>query len=221
MALKLIVYDLDGTLVDTLGDVTTSLNVALTHHGLPTHSPEGILPFFGHGIRELIQNAIGEKHHALTESIVDIFRAHYKHNLANQSTLYPGLADMLSYFFEKKIPQAVLTNKMEKPSKALLHALNIAHYFSLIAGPDTYNVHKPNPEGLMHILEHHDVAPHEAVMIGDSDTDIWAARHAKVPSIAVLYGYRSLDVITQAQPTHTVQSVSELKHCLNALLYDA
>ena len=218
MSLKLIVYDLDGTLVDTLGDVSHSLNVAMAQHGLPTFAPEAILPFFGHGIKELVQNAIGTQNQHLTDSVIHIFRQHYFQNLNNQSKLYPGLESMLKKLYSKQIPQAVLTNKQEKPSKKLLKLLGIDHYFSLIAGPDTYNSHKPDPEGLLHVLEHHDIEPQDAIMIGDSDTDIWAAHHAKVRSIAVLYGYRNQDIIVQAKPTHTVESVLELEELLIALL---
>ena len=212
MALKLIIYDLDGTLVDTIGDIIGSLNKALRHHGLPACTMQSLLPFFGHGLTELVIGVTGSKEESVIEAVEDTFRGlYYGQNLVQQSRLYPGIKAMIHDFYHQDIIQAVLTNKTEKTSKELLRALEMATFFSLIVGPDTYHVHKPDPEGLLHILEHHDVSPDEAIMIGDSETDIWAAKRAKVRSIAVLYGYKTKDSLASSNPDYMVETVEELK----------
>jgi phosphoglycolate phosphatase len=219
MSVSLVVYDLDGTLIDTLADVRAALNLALADFNLPQCTVEDAKPFFGKGIRELIGGVIARHPDSVEiDPVLQRFREFYALNLVEESKLFDGLEKTLQWAEDNNISQAVLTNKSEAPSRAILQTLNLMRYFELVVGPDTYDAYKPSPKGLLEILKYHNVSAGEAVMIGDSEADILAAQGAGVRSIAVGYSYQTLESLSRHNPTYMVQTVDDLHTLIKTLV---
>ncbi len=214
--IKLIVYDLDGTLVDTLGDVVEAMNATFEEVGLPTMNADEVRGTFG-SHRELLQRILPDPSEENINDIIQKFRVRYLKDIVRQSRPYPGLEEMLGHFETKGLAQAVLTNKYEKGARAVLQGLGLARYFDLVAGPDTYHSMKPDAGGLREIMKYHQATERQTVMVGDSETDILAAKAANVVSVAVSYGYRDLDHIRSFEPDYVVHSVPELSELLGQL----
>lgn len=185
-----IVFDLDGTLVDTAPDLTNALNDVLTRRGHAAVSAETIRACVGHGARIMIEEALRR---ASAEDDVDTmlaaFLVHYEANIAAESRPFPGAVAALDSLAAQGATLAVCTNKREHSSRRLLQALRIDHYFSAIAGRDTFPVSKPDPGHLTGVIALAGGKPSRAVMVGDSDIDLRAAKAASVPAILVSFGY--------------------------------
>jgi|GEM_PF-12582 len=210
MPIKLIIFDLDGTLVDTAGDITDALNRAIKPLGLGPVSVDETKELIGEGSTRLIEKALaplGAKAggRAVSSARKRFLESYAKH-LTHHSTLYGGVKETLWKLsaFEK----AVLSNKREALSKRLLRDLGIAGAFALVAGSDTTEARKPSPDAVRHVLKAMGVKPREAVMVGDSPYDIEAANGAGVMTVAVTYGYRNRGLLTDAD--HIIDSLDDL-----------
>jgi phosphoglycolate phosphatase len=185
-----IVFDLDGTLVDTAPDLTNALNDVLTRRGHAPVELATIRACVGHGARVMIEEALrragaeGDVDRMLSEFLV-----HYEANIANESRPFPGAADALEDLVAHGATLAVCTNKREHLSRKLLQQLDLARYFSSLAGRDTFAVSKPDPGHLTQLIAMAGGNPSRAVMVGDSDIDIRTAKAASVPMILVSFGY--------------------------------
>lgn len=188
-----IVFDLDGTLVDTAGDLIATLNAVLDREGLtPVDFNAGVAKI-GSGARAMLQSAFAAGGRDLTpdrlEALFNDFLAHYDHHLADTSKPYPGVEAALERFDADGWRLAVCTNKYEAPARKLLDGLGLASRFSAIAGQDTYGVAKPDPRHLTQTILAAGGSADRAVMVGDSATDVDTAAAAGIPSIAVSFGY--------------------------------
>lgn len=185
-----IVFDLDGTLVDTAPDLTNALNDVLTRHGVAPVSIEAIRGCVGHGARVMIEQALAR---AGAEGDVDLmlaeFLVHYEANIARESRPYPGALAALDRLAAQGATLAICTNKREQLSRLLLQELEIEHYFSALAGRDTFPVAKPHPGHLTGVIALAGGSPARSLMIGDSDIDLRTAKAASVPAILVSFGY--------------------------------
>jgi phosphoglycolate phosphatase len=185
-----IVFDLDGTLVDTAPDLTNALNDVLTRRALAPVELATIRACVGHGARVMIEEALrragaeGDVDRMLAEFLV-----HYEANIANESRPYAGAVAALDDLTAKGATLAVCTYKREYLSRKLLEELDLARYFSAVAGRDTFAVSKPDPGHLTQLIALAGGRPSRAVMIGDSDIDILTAKAASVPVILVSFGY--------------------------------
>ena len=209
---RAILFDLDGTLIDSAPDLGDALNFALNRLGLPTYDLETIRSWIGNGARELVRRGIAGSFEAkdvdekLLQEALELFFAHYEHNLCRKTRCYdevPSTLQELSHF-----RLAIVTNKPLRFVAPILEELGIDHHFDLILGGDSLEVKKPHPQPLLHACKQLGVAPKDAVMVGDSINDIQAARSAKIESIAVRWGYnggRPLDA------DHLIDRFSELK----------
>ena len=206
---KLVVFDLDGTLVDSSQDLATALNRTLVWAGAAPLEPAVVLSLVGEGARRLIEKAAAAR--SLTQSVDEllaVFLATYREVLLEQTRLYPGMDELLT----ARLPPrrlAVLTNKPGDMSRAILSGLGVAHCFDWIWGAGDVPARKPDPVGLRRLLAAAAVAPHEAALIGDSAIDVRTARGAGVAAIGVTYGFSpaSLD---QEPPDVRVANVTEL-----------
>ena len=193
-----IAFDLDGTLVDSAPDLLGALNVVLHEAGLDPISAEDARGLYGGGARVLIES--GLEFHGVHRGVADIdamqkrFLAYYEDHLADGSAPFPGAAEMLDALAEKNAHLIVVTNKFERFSVKLLKLLGLAGRFQVIAGPDTFGLRKPDPGHLLRAVERAGGDPSATVMVGDSITDVATARAAKVPVIAVSFGYRDRSV---------------------------
>lgn len=189
----IVVFDLDGTLVDTAPDLVGTLNIVLAEERLPAIELEQARPLIGAGIRPLIERALAEQNRNLPAEQVDEmfarFLRHYHDHIADRSRPYPGVEAALDRLADNGLRLAVCTNKYEALSLRLLNALGLTRRFAAICGQDTFPMMKPDPETLRLTIARAGGDPARAVMVGDSDTDVRLARAATVPVIGVEFGY--------------------------------
>jgi phosphoglycolate phosphatase len=192
------VFDLDGTLADTAGDLVGTLNVILAQEGLAPVPVAKARDTIGVGARALIQRGFDAAGKELAPAYLDeLFRrfmAHYVENICVETRLYPGVAAALDRLEEAGFILAVCTNKFEAQSVKLLEALGIGHRFAANCGRDTFPYFKPDPRHLTLTIERAGGHPAKAIMIGDSRTDIVTAQNARIPVIAVPFGYTDVPV---------------------------
>jgi len=193
MPAPLLVFDLDGTLVDTAPDLVDTLNVVLTREGLPPVAYDDARTMIGGGARAMLVRGLEEDGRAATPELMDRlfadFLKHYTDHIADRSRPFPGLTDALDKLARDGHRFAVCTNKLEGLSLRLLRALHLADRFAAICGQDTFGVQKPDPEILRRTVAAAGGTPGAAIMIGDSETDIRTARAAGIPVVAVDFGY--------------------------------
>ena len=211
--------DLDGTLVDSAPDLHGALESTLRRHGHRTVSEELVRQFVGAGARMLIERALaelypqpGEQEAALApiDLLHEQFLDYYSEHIADRSQPYPGIREALVDLRERGVALAVVTNKYEGLSRQLLAALDLADHFAAVVGGDTLAVRKPDPAPLFEACRQLGSDPARTIMIGDSITDIRAARNADMPVICVSYGYNHGEDIHSAGADRVVDSLRGL-----------
>jgi phosphoglycolate phosphatase len=211
--MRTIVFDLDGTLVDTAPDLIATLNFTLAHESLPTVPFETARPMIGGGARGLIERALATERRVCSKPEADrlyaTFVAHYADHIADRSRPFPHLEAVLDSLAEAGHRLAVCTNKLEWLSVRLLNELKLAGRFAAICGQDTFGVQKPDPEILRRTIARAGGKATQAIMVGDSETDVRTARAAKVPVIAVDFGYTHIPV-AELQPDRVISSFADL-----------
>lgn len=208
---KLIICDLDGTLVDSASDIQYALNGALLEMGLEPVSEYDVRLWIGRGASRLISCVLEAKHYRreLHDDLLAVFMRHYQNSVCQSSLLYKGVAEFIAACQQAHIPLACVTNKPYAPAKDLLAALNILQPFQLLIGGDTLPHKKPHPEPLLHCLRYFDVASKDALVLGDSRNDVEAALAAHIPCVAVSYGYNHGEPIEASKPEWIVDSLAE------------
>jgi phosphoglycolate phosphatase len=188
-----IVFDLDGTLIDTASDLIDALNFTLAGHALPTVPYARARSLIGGGAWGMIERALILEGRSAATADVDTlyasFVAHYDEHIADRSRPFPELEPVLERLAQAGHRFAVCTNKLEALSQRLLDALQLSDRFTAICGPDTFRIHKPDPQMFRATVLKAGGEPHHAIMVGDSITDIRTARAANVPVVAVDFGY--------------------------------
>ncbi|MCI4679767.1 HAD-IA family hydrolase [Rhodoblastus acidophilus] len=209
----LYVFDLDGTLADTAGDLMGTLDHIMLGEGFAPTPLEDSRSLLGAGARALIVRALEAQDKEVSpERLNDMFErflAHYETRIADESRLFPGVVEALDALEQRGGLFAVCTNKVERPAKLLLEKLGVADRFAFICGQDTFGIAKPDPRPLLKTIEAAGGEVRRAIMIGDSKTDIATARAAEVPVIAVDFGYTDLPVSEYA-PDRIISHFSEL-----------
>jgi len=208
-----IVFDLDGTLIDTAPDLIDTLNVILAREGLPAVAYDDARAMIGGGARAMIERALkAERRDAEKAELDRMFSAfieHYAAHIADRSRPFPHLEATLDGLAGAGHRLAVCTNKLEWLSVRLLDTLKLSRYFAAICGQDTFGVQKPDPKILRQTISRAGGAPDRAIMVGDSGTDVRTARAAAVPMIAVDFGYSEVP-IAELQPDRIIGSFEEL-----------
>ena len=199
--LKLLIFDLDGTLADTSQDITDALNYALKPLGVRTYSVEETKAMVGSGISRLIESLVpaqsdSEKEAGAKARAVARFLEHYDNHLIDNTLLYPGVKDTLSRLGRYK--KAVLSNKREKYSRQILNDLGVLEYFDLVWGSDSVREKKPSPVPILDLMNAIGVSNEETAIIGDSNYDIEAGRAAGIKTVGVTYGFRSREFLKDA-----------------------
>ncbi len=220
MTRPLLVFDLDGTLIDTAPDLVDTLNVVFAREGMAPVPFETARDYIGTGARAMItRGALAEGRELAPAKLDEMFAdfiEHYTEHVADRSRPFPGLIDALDELAAAGHRFAVCTNKLERLSLLLLDALALSHRFEAICGADTFGVHKPDPEVLRRTIKAAGGDPGSAIMIGDSVTDIRTARAAGVPVIAVDFGYTDRPV-TELGPDRIISHFAQLPAAVAAI----
>jgi phosphoglycolate phosphatase len=189
----IVVFDLDGTLVDTAPDLIHTLNTILARESIPAIPFDTARPMIGAGVRPLLERALAERRQHPGEAAMDAlfarYIAHYQDHIADHSRPYPGLEAALDRLGAHGFTLAVCTNKYEALSLRLLDALGLTSRFAAVCGQDTFPMKKPDPETLRLTIARAGGDASRAVMVGDSETDVSVARAAGIPVIGVDFGY--------------------------------
>ena len=212
MSYQTYIFDLDGTLLDTLGDLAASVNYALRTHGMPEHSIDDVRRFVGNGVRKLMERAIpdGADNPRFDETFAT-FRQYYMAHSLDTTRPYEGIPETLAALKARGCHLAVVSNKMMAATQELCH-----HFF-----PDTIEVaigeveaagirRKPAPDTVIAALDALGVGKERAVYVGDSDVDIQTARNSGLPCISVLWGFRDRDFLKQHGAESFISTPSEL-----------
>ena len=192
-SLRLLVFDLDGTLIDSGADLCASVNAMLQHYDRPTLPEPVIATYIGDGAVKLVGRALGEPvSPAVLEEAVTYFLDYYREHKLDKTYVYPGVFSSLDSMrlngADGQRAMAVLTNKPIGPSQAICDALGLSPYFFRIYGANSFATKKPDPEGLLALIREAGVTPEETLMIGDSDIDVLTARNAGAWSMGCAFG---------------------------------
>jgi phosphoglycolate phosphatase len=213
VAAPIVVFDLDGTLLDTAPDLVASLNHTIAASGLEPVSYGDLTHLVGHGARAMIERSFRLRGHPLDESevpeMLQRFIDHYLAGMPGESRPYPGLLAALDRLRDAGMTLAVCTNKMESLARPLIEGLGLNDYFAAITGGDTFAVRKPDPAHLIGTVERAGGNIARTVMVGDSLNDFKVAENAGVPSIGVPFGYSDVP-IQSLNPTIIVEHFDEL-----------
>ncbi len=213
-----IVFDLDGTLVDTAPDLTNALNHALARSGQAPVSAATVRSLVGQGARVMIEEGLRRAGVAGDlDALLGDFLIHYEANIAAESRPFPGAMAALDRFKRDGARLAVCTNKRESLSRRLLQELDLDSYFSAIAGRDTFPVAKPDPGHLTGAIRLAGGDPTRAVMVGDSSVDLMAAKAASVPMVMVSFGYAG-EAVSGTTPEAVIDHFDELHESLISLV---
>jgi phosphoglycolate phosphatase len=221
MASPHIVFDLDGTLVDTAPDLVATLNTILARQSLPPVDYGAARNMVGGGARLMLERGLAAAGRNLPTPAVDAltreFIDHYAAHIADHSRPFPGVEAALDELAACGFQLSVCTNKLEWLSVRLLDALELSQRFAAICGADTFGIAKPNPEILHRTIERAGASTANAMMIGDSLTDIATARAARIPVIAVDFGYTDTPV-SELGPDWVVSHFGELPAAVRSLM---
>ena len=209
MRFRHVVLDLDGTLVDTKDDIAAAANVTLAALDLPPQDPRTLLAYVGNGARVLMERALGVEHGAKLEAGLDVFMPWYREHLLDHAAVYPGLRAVLDALAAEGVVFSVLTNKMEDMSAKILRGLDLATLCPRLIGGDTLPVRKPDPTGLLQLVEAAGVPASETLMVGDSAIDVLTGKNAGVATCAVFWGFNG-DAVRGAGADAEIADPAEL-----------
>lgn len=214
-SMKAVVFDLDGTLLDTLEDLAASTNAALRQNGLPCRTTDEVRSFVGNGIGKLIERAMPERGmaHPQYKDVLDAFVAHYAEHSKDRTRPYDGVVDALDALIQKGVKLAIVSNKIDFAVKEL-STLYFGQRMQAAIGDDPSRRRKPAPDSVFAALEQMGVKPQEAVYVGDSDVDVFTAHNAGLRCCAVTWGFRSEESLIAAGADDIAHSPQEMLRIL-------
>jgi phosphoglycolate phosphatase len=215
--IELLVFDLDGTLIDSKEDLALSVNAVRGRLGLGPLPDEKVAAYVGAGVTVLVRRALGEG--ATEEAVeqgVQFFLDYYGAHMLDHTVTYPGVREALEELAGRKL--AVLTNKPVRFSQILLAGLGIGRYFAQVYGGNSFEQKKPNPIGLLAIMRETHTLPEHTMMVGDSDTDVLTGRNAKVWTCGVTYGLAP-ETLKEAAPDFVLNDLGDLPALLDGNLW--
>ncbi len=204
---ELLIFDLDGTLIDTRKDITNSANEMLSHYGLEQKGVDEVTGYVGDGIAKLVERCIGERDVDIEEA-VSLYKEIYTARLLENTKPYPGIIDLLNHI--EGVTKAILTNKAYAPSKSITDGLGLTGYFEMFVGGDTLPRKKPFPDGVNHIIEKTGTRKEKTILIGDGRNDLLTAAAAGVRSVYARWGFSDDGMVAGLKPDFTIDTPGEL-----------
>jgi phosphoglycolate phosphatase len=212
-----LLFDLDGTLVDSVPDLAAAVNTLLAEHGLAPLAELEIAGMVGDGAAALMARALQARGSGIAlDPAVERYMAVYEANATSLTRLYPGVAEGLGELARAGIGLAVCTNKPEQATRAVLNGLGLARFFPVVLGGDSLAARKPDPAPLLAALDRLGAVPGDSAMIGDHRNDVLAARAAGASVVFARYGY-GLATLRELAPDAMIESFAELPHALRRL----
>ena len=217
MNIKAVIWDLDGTLLNTLDDLAASVNAALAMNGMPLRSTEEVRAFVGNGIRNLMIRAVpgGEANPAFDKALEDFIR-HYGAHSRDRTRPYDGILETLDKLSGEGVKHAIVSNKIDFAVKALSRAY-FGERMCAAIGDDPSRARKPAPDSVFAAMREMGVTAQETVYVGDSDVDVLTARNAGVPCVAVLWGFRDEACLRAAGAERLARTPDELREIIERL----
>ncbi len=211
-SMKLVIFDLDGTLIDSRLDLVNSVNAMLTHFDRPELPGEVVASYVGDGAPMLVRRALGDpEDEKFVREALDFFLAYYREHKLDHTRLYEGITEALKQIgangTERKL--AVLTNKPVNPSRAIVEALGLGGFFVRVYGGNSFDTKKPDPSAVKSLLRETSTAPDQAIIVGDSSVDVLTGRNANIATCGVTYGFAP-HTFSEAPPDVVVDSPREL-----------
>lgn len=217
MPIKLIIFDLDGTLIDSSRDITEAINYAIEPYGLSPLTTKDTIKLVGEGISRLIEKLLATTNFNgnddVRRTVMDRFLEYYSAHLLDNTDTYPDVRFTLERLKEYK--KAVISNKREALSRRILEGLGLSNFFDSIIGSDSTPEKKPSPVPILKVLAELDVKPEEAIIVGDSNLDIEAGRAAGLRTVSVTYGYRPYEMIKDAD--FIIDRIGDLEEIIKVL----
>lgn len=209
-----VIFDLDGTLTDTLGDLRNSVNYALNQFGFPERSLDEVRSFVGNGVRRLIYLSVpGNTSEEVSEKCLDVFKEYYKENSLVETKPYDGIIEMIEKLRKDGVKTAVVTNKMHEAAEDIVRIF-FGNLIDVTLGQVDGVAQKPQPDGINLVLEKLGVSKEKAVYVGDSEVDCITAKNAEIPCIGVTWGFRDRDVLIENGADIIVDSPEDIiKYC--------
>jgi phosphoglycolate phosphatase len=217
----MILIDLDGTMVDSVPDLAFCVDQMMRELGLPAHGETKVRDWVGNGVERLVKRALvgqldGEPPEEEFRRAYPLFLELYGRNTSLRSVLYPGVREGIDYLQTAGYPLGCVTNKAAQFTLPLLRDLGIYDAFGIVVAGDALPVRKPDPAPLFHAAAHFGVAPENALMVGDSKSDVAAARAARFQIVCMSYGYNHGENIRDYRPDAVIDSMTELRPLLEA-----
>ncbi len=218
---EMVLIDVDGTLVDSVPDLAYCVDEMMKQLGMPVHGEAKVREWVGNGVERLTRRALigqldGEPDEDLFKKAYPIYLALYAENTSKRSVLYPGVKEGLAYLKSAGYKLGCVTNKAAQFTIPLLKDLGVYDEFEIVVSGDTLPQKKPDPAPLLHVAKHFGVSPDKSLMIGDSVSDVKAARAAHFQIICMSYGYNHGMDIRDAHPDAVIDSMAELEGLLES-----
>ena len=205
---KVLLFDFDGTLIDSKVDIATAVNLTLGDLGLPLRSVEEIFSFVGDGVKRLLRLSVGEENPDQYDRALEVFRRHYLEHCVQTTRWYPGICEVLQHYKDRR--KVIVTNKSLEYTLAIVDGLQARDLFQHVEAPRDTTELKPEPVMLERAIDVLGVDPAHTVMIGDSTNDVRAAQAAGVRGCAVGYGYGNREKVTALEPDFYCETPHDL-----------
>lgn len=208
--MKGVIFDFDGTLVDTLPDIAEAVNVGRKAFGLAECPVSDVRDWIGEGMPSLCQKALGQSVNTHLEEMVSMVTSYYREHCLDETILFPGISELLDCLAEREVPMAILSNKPHEHTVAMAEALLGRWSFVAVEGYQVEQRRKPEPSTALEILARMQLEPSEVMMVGDSATDMATAGNAGLLPVGVTWGYRSREQLIDAGAVHLIDRAEDL-----------
>jgi phosphoglycolate phosphatase len=212
--LKAVLFDLDGTLIDSKRDIAAAANAARVHFGMPALPLEVVTSYIGWGIEHLNRKSLETEDLARLTEGLEVLKAYYREHCVDQTVVFPGVRELLEFLKGRGVKMGLVSNKPHEFTLITLEKLGLMPYFGAVLGADATPNKKPHPEPLLAALKKLGVSPSEAVMIGDSPVDAEAARAAGMLVGLVSHGFVPREYLNSSDPDWLVDSLGDFLEIL-------